>query len=307
MSELSLIERISEESLGFSLTPVHYKGKVLYFPVEVGRILGYENPTDTVKHLVNNGEFRDGEETISFKGEELAQLKALVKSLKVTGVPKSAETVDITSLEMSGWPLPDHLLPSKSNTYRMLTAEGVIGLTFTSRKPIGAAFRKWMRHVVIPSLMETGQYILGQESKPDSKFLLSEFESLLKIAQLMGLEGNQARLAAVSRIRKEYKVNLLEDMGIKLATEKQSLYLSPTEIGRLLGGVSARMVNIKLTTYGYQTNHRDKNGKLYYRLTEKGRANGLGKYFEDNKAHSDGTCQFIRWADDIVEELRPYF
>ena len=307
MSDFSLMERFSEESLGFSLTPVHYKGKVLYFPVEVGRILGYENPVNTIRQLVNNGEFRDGEETICFKGEQLAQLKTLVKSIKTTDILNLSESVDIANSENSVISNNEVLLPSNSPVYRMLTTEGVIGLTFTSRKPIGAAFRRWMRQTVVPSIMKTGKYILGQEEEKevDAKKLVEEYENYHKLANLLGLEGNQAKLAALARIKKVYRVDLLTDMSISLESEHQTVYISPTELGKRIG-VSGRKINIWLTNLGYQTNYRDLKGTLKYSLTEKAKKDGLGKMFEDTKAHTEGTVQRIKWSEEMVDILNGY-
>lgn len=72
---------------------------------------------------------------------------------------------------------------------------GLYGLTWTSRKPEAAAFRRWVKHDVLPEIRRTGAYIgTGQPAIPGS------FADALQLAadQQRQIEAQAAELSAAA-------------------------------------------------------------------------------------------------------------
>ena len=302
MTNIIVKQTMVKETLGFSLTPVLYKGKPIFFPKEIGDILGYKDIADTIKKLVGSGEFEDGFECMLIRGKELAELKMLVHSV----VSKEAtEKPDDTSLQNDGNPYPVVLLPKTINQFRMLTSEGIYALVLKSTKSIGREFRKWVRREVLPSILETGHYTIEQEI--DAKKLMSELKHASMMAEFFELKGNQAKLAAAKYIRIEYGKDLLSIFNIELPTERQTFYMTPTTVGKHLGGIRANKVNLMLAALGYQHREVLPKGDKRWVLTDKGKADNLGRYYDTNKHRSDGTpIQQIKWSEDIIKILQDH-
>lgn len=83
-----------------------------------------------------------------------------------------------------------------------VSEEGVYGLTWTSRKPAAAAFRRWIKRDVLPAIRETGTYALPHQRKPGPALPASYAEALRELAA--SVEQREAlaaeRDAAVTQI-----------------------------------------------------------------------------------------------------------
>lgn len=123
----------------------------------------------------------------------------------------------------------------------------------------------------------------------------------LKMAKMAGLSGNQALIAANRATAALTGIDSLGLMGIThMDAPQNEALLSPTDIGKRLGSVSARTVNLILTGLGLQTSGHDHKGRIYYEPTEEGvRAGGVMQ--DTGKQHSTGTpVRQLRWASSIV-------
>ena len=117
-----------------------------------------------------------------------------------------------------------------------------------------------------------------------------------------GLMGNQKALAADKFFKHETGVSALGICGVVLVNPRQKQLLTPTELGKLLDGTSAKNINIQLALEGLQW--RTPNGS--WEPTEEGRAAG-GTLLDTGKKHSDGTpvCQ-LKWPESVTDRLRKY-
>ena len=117
-----------------------------------------------------------------------------------------------------------------------------------------------------------------------------------------GLMGNQKALAADKFFKHETGVSALGICGVVLVHPRQQQLLTPTELGKLLDGTSAKNINSQLALEGLQW--RTPNGS--WEPTEEGRAAG-GTLLDTGKKHSDGTpvCQ-LKWPESVTDRLRKY-
>ncbi len=126
----------------------------------------------------------------------------------------------------------------------------------------------------------------------------------LKLAKMAGLTGNQALIAANNATAAMTGIDSLGLMGIThLNAPQNEVLLTPTDIGKRLGGVSARAVNLMLSDMGLQTMGRDHKGHVYYEPTESGVEAG-GVMQDTGKKHGTGTpIRQLRWASSLVHAV----
>lgn len=123
----------------------------------------------------------------------------------------------------------------------------------------------------------------------------------LKMAKMAGLSGNQALIAANRATAALTGIDSLGLMGIThIDAPQNEVLLSPTDVGKKLGSVSAQAVNQILTRLGLQTMGRDHKGHVYYEPTSAGiRAGGVMQ--DTGRRHSSGApVRQLRWASSIV-------
>lgn len=131
--------------------------------------------------------------------------------------------------------------------------------------------------------------------KPTASVLETSTE-MLGLAKLFGLEGNQALLAADKATVKTIGISPLKLLEIPLVSDER--ILTPTEIGKLLGGLNPRRVNNQLVLEGYQY----KNEAGIWTITDKGKPYAV--LLDVGKARSDGTpVQQIKWKESIINNL----
>jgi len=104
--------------------------------------------------------------------------------------------------------------------------------------------------------------IILKENRTFSGFTLVEMAIVLAVVALL-LGGLLPTISSQMEQaqRKETRSSL---------SEIQQALLIPTEIAKRVGLKSARSVNLKLTEFSLQTNHRDHKNHLYYELTKEG-------------------------------------
>lgn len=131
------------------------------------------------------------------------------------------------------------------------------------------------------------------------------FGQHLRLAKMIGLNGNQAAMSANRATVAMTGVDTLGLMGIThIDAPQNEALLTPTEIGHRSGKGSARAVNRILCGMGLQQDFRDSKGHVYYELTDAGRDAG-GTMQDTGKKHSTGTpVRQLKWPSSIIDRLR---
>lgn len=131
------------------------------------------------------------------------------------------------------------------------------------------------------------------------------FESYLSVAKLCGFTGNQALLKANRAVEKTRGVSLLKLLDVTLETPNKQALLTPTEIGRRFEpAITPVAVNRLLEEMGLQCKEPKPIKGYSWRPTEKGEV--YGTYVEDTKKYCDGTVQYWKWYESVVEALSQY-
>lgn len=126
----------------------------------------------------------------------------------------------------------------------------------------------------------------------------------LAFGKLMGLTGNQLAIAANQATRAMTSFDVMAAMNVThLVAPQNEQLLTPSSIGKRLGGVSPQSVNALLAENGFQERFRDSQDRPYYEPTSKGR--NLGAQMQDTgKRHSNGTpVRQLKWPSSTVDVL----
>ncbi|WP_081232207.1 phage antirepressor N-terminal domain-containing protein [Pseudomonas chlororaphis] len=128
------------------------------------------------------------------------------------------------------------------------------------------------------------------------------FDAAKRIAESLGLEGNQAILSANNMVRSAIGVDVMEMAGVKrLINESQELNYTPTELGAKFG-MSAVSMNKLLADCGLQHQVIYKPGKKRWEVTPDGKL--FAVITDTGKKHSDGKpVQQILWKESVQEML----
>jgi len=130
------------------------------------------------------------------------------------------------------------------------------------------------------------------------------FKQAMGIAKVAGLVGNSMLIAANRATRAAVGFDHMAEMGVKyLEAPDNDVLLTATDIGRLLGALSAIRINHLLAENGFQTGERDAKGHAMWLPTEKGIAAG-GQMVEVERSNKTGQARQLRWASRIVDVLR---
>lgn len=70
---------------------------------------------------------------------------------------------------------------------------GLYGLVLGSRKPEAKAFKRWIKHEVLPSIRKTGGYVAGQETMTDAELMASAV-----LAANRMIEQRDAKISALT-------------------------------------------------------------------------------------------------------------
>jgi phage regulator Rha-like protein len=129
----------------------------------------------------------------------------------------------------------------------------------------------------------------------------------LKIAKMIGLDGNQAALSANRATAAITGIDTLSLMGVThMRAPTNDHLLTPTEIGDRMGIGSGRKVNNVLCDMGLQTRFPSLKGGPHYEPTDAGVA--AGAIMQDtNKQHSNGTpVRQLKWASSVCDVIAQY-
>ena len=129
------------------------------------------------------------------------------------------------------------------------------------------------------------------------------FDAAKRIAQGLGLEGNQAILSANRMVMGTIGVDVMQLAGVtRLLNEAQELNYTPTELGTKFD-MSGMAMNKLLAECGLQRNFEYKKGKRRWELLPEGKPFAI--ILDTAKKHSDGKpVQQILWKESVLGELR---
>ncbi|WP_245214513.1 BRO-N domain-containing protein [Pararoseomonas indoligenes] len=183
---------------------------------------------------------------------------------------------------------------------RVLSEPDVLRLIMGSTLPAAERFERWVFEEVLPSIRRTGTYTAPAASRMlRAPALATTFKAYLSIGRAIGLDTNQAALAAARATRNEVGQDPLAALGVThLLAPQQDALLTPTDIGKRLGGRSAIQANKALLAGGFQA----KAGDGAWEPTERGRP--FAVFSDTGKRHGDGTpVRQLRWSAGIVAAL----
>lgn len=128
------------------------------------------------------------------------------------------------------------------------------------------------------------------------------FDAAKRIAESLGLEGNQAILSANSMVKSTIGMDLMALAGVKsLVNEAQELNYTPTELGAKFG-MTARDMNKLLEKCGLQRHFEYSKRKKRWELLPDGKP--FAVITDTPKKHSDGKpVQQILWKESVLEML----
>ena len=143
-------------------------------------------------------------------------------------------------------------------------------------------------------IRKTGNFSLKQGITSE------EFTCAQKLLELAGIKDNQLVLALDKVYRYRTGYSMLGVTGTQLEAPTKDQLLTPTELGRLLDGKSARDVNLLLSAMNYQVKVADKWEPL-----------SLGMDYaimvDTGKKHSDGTpVRQLKWRSDVVRQIQNF-
>jgi prophage antirepressor-like protein len=196
------------------------------------------------------------------------------------------------------YPIADSL--GRMQETRVISEPDVMRLMTNSTMPEAEKFERLVFEEILPTIRKTGSYSTASKaaSKPETKELPAPkvFTDYFRVARLIGLDKNVAAISANQATAKITGTNVLALLGqTHLDNQEQKIYLTPTEIGNKLGGISGRKVNMLLAEAGLQAKHRDKWLPLKP-------ADGMFRVLDTGKAHADGSMvQQIKWVDDVLD------
>ena len=126
-------------------------------------------------------------------------------------------------------------------------------------------------------------------------------QDMKSLAEVFGLKGNQALLAASRATQKLTGHNPIALLGVELQAERKEKTFTVTELGKAcLDGLSGRKVNTLLCEAGLQV-RIDKQ----WELTEAGKT--YAELLDTGKSHSNGTpVKQIKWFRSVVDCVREY-
>ena len=190
--------------------------------------------------------------------------------------------------------------PGGAQEMSIISEPGLYSLILRSRKPEAKAFKRWVTHDILPSIRKTGSYSMAvAKAETDYAAIPHEIDSLGKILGFAGITGNQLAIAADNYYRKRTGISVIEASGVQLVSPQQKQLLTPTQIGKELGGISGRKVNLMLAGLGLQ----QRVGEAW-EPTEEGTARG-GVLMDTGKRHGDGApVRQLKWPSDVVAVLQ---
>jgi hypothetical protein len=182
----------------------------------------------------------------------------------------------------------------------LINESGLYSAVLGSTKEEAKPFKKWVTSEVLPSIRKAGGYRIGGGPVKQAAEALKIAPLAVRAARALGLDKNAAAISANQFVRKLTGLNLLEGFGAThlVAENQEALFFTPTELGKMLGGLSAQKVNLLLAGAGLQA----KVGEAWKPLDA---GKDFARLYDTGKKHGDGVpIQQVKWADAVLPLLK---
>lgn len=185
---------------------------------------------------------------------------------------------------------------------RVLPEADVLRLIVKSSLPAAEKFERWVFEDVLPAIRKTGAYVPVPQGNgsPAVQAAFRDATAAVPFLRLIGLDPNAAAISANQVAINLHGVNLLQLSGNThlLAANQETQTLTPTALGKLLGGLSAQKVNRALEQAGLQKRVGDEWVPLPA-------AEGLYRLFDTGKKHSIGTpVTQLKWYAAAADRIK---
>lgn len=189
--------------------------------------------------------------------------------------------------------------PGGMQEMTVVSESGLFNLVLGSRKPEAKRFKRWVTHEVLPSIRKTGSYATPGTVAALPAPTQDRVHAILMIgeavAKVPGVRAGIAMAATLTCIHDNTGL-AIEHLRRALPVSKEPICsLNPTQIGERLG-LSARLVNLRLQSHGYQF----KNERDEWELTEAGKGWAEALPYSRN-GHSGYQ---ILWNPEVVDMIR---
>ena len=189
--------------------------------------------------------------------------------------------------------------PGGMQEMTVVSESGLFNLVLGSRKPEAKRFKRWVTHEVLPSIRKTGSYAAPGSVAALPAPTQDRVHAILMIgeavAKVPGVRAGIAMAATLTCIHDNTGL-AIEHLRRALPVAKEPICsLNPTQIGERLG-LSARLVNLRLQSHGYQF----KNERDEWELTEAGKGWAEAMPYSRN-GHSGYQ---ILWNPEVADMIR---
>ncbi len=189
--------------------------------------------------------------------------------------------------------------PGGMQEMTVVSESGLFNLVLGSRKPEAKRFKRWVTHEVLPSIRKTGSYATPGSVAALPAPTQDRVHAILMIgeavAKVPGVRAGIAMAATLTCIHDNTGL-AIEHLRRALPVAKEPICsLNPTQIGERLG-LSARLVNLRLQSHGYQF----KNERDEWELTEAGKGWAEALPYSRN-GHSGYQ---ILWNPEVADMIR---
>lgn len=242
-----------------------HEGAVRVLDTVLGKRLGFVRPTE-IRKLIERHR------------ESLSKISVLV-------------TVEQTSEETGGRPAKAYLLDKRQAIFVTAKSETEKATEITIE--IIERFDAYERGTVrVPTFAPTITEHVNARLEAN-KLMRSD----IALGRLIGLDRNAAALASAQRVTKVTGINPIAELGVThLLAETQEIALTPTEIGKEVGG-SNRRVNSLFIENEFQV-----KTAAGYRPTEKGKP--YARLYDTNKTHGGTPVMQLKWLSSVVPVVK---
>ena len=189
--------------------------------------------------------------------------------------------------------------PGGMQEMTVVSESGLFNLVLGSRKPEAKRFKRWVTHEVLPSIRKTGSYAAPGSVAALPAPTQDRVHAILMIgeavAKIPGVKAGIAMAATLTCIHDNTGLAIEHLRRALPSLQEPICSLNPTQVGELLG-LSARSVNLRLQSHGFQF----KNERDEWELTEAGKSWAEALPYSRN-GHSGYQ---ILWNPEVVDMIR---
>lgn len=187
-----------------------------------------------------------------------------------------------------------------AQSLNLVSEAGLYGLIMTSRKQEARRFKRWVTHDVLPSIRKHGRYSTSGAQTALPAPTQDTVSAILRIgeavAKVPGVKPGIAMAATLTVIHENTGLTMESMRRALPAANEPVAAMNPTQLGKAIGGLTARTVNLRLQSLGLQfRNERDE-----WALTEAGQEYAEALPFS---RHGHSGYQIL-WQPEVIEMIK---